>query len=129
MHRPSWSRALSALFALWFTVYTVEPAALHACDVHDAPRATAAAGTTHAHATHAAQSDATPETGQPSDGNACCTCPGDCATPSPVALTAAHVALVVPTATTSDTGLADYEYAPVAAAHVLPFANGPPSRA
>jgi hypothetical protein len=35
----------------------------------------------------------------------------------------AHVA----TAARSDSGLPDYNYVPVAAAHVLPFQNGPPA--
>ena len=31
------------------------------------------------------------------------------------------------TAAARDSGLPDFEYAPVAAAHVLPFSNGPPT--
>jgi hypothetical protein len=128
MRRPIWSRALAALFALWFTVYTVEPVALHACDVHDAPRG-AAAATMQSADMHAGHSVATTDDGEPSGKTSCCTCPGDCATTSLTVLpTTATVVSVVTTATT-DSGLPDYEYVPVAAAHVLPFANGPPTRA
>jgi hypothetical protein len=124
MRRAWWFRPLAASFAVWFTAYAVEPASLHACDLHDASPTVSA--TTHAHDGHH-----TPASGaeQTDEGASCCTCPGDCSPVSPAALSVGSAAWVIATAVATDTGLPDYEYLPVAAAHVLPFANGPPIRA
>ena len=128
MRRPAVSRALAALFAVWFTAYAVEPAALHACDVHDAPHAAnTSAAATHADDVHTSHS-ASRDDAQHSDETSCCTCPGDCAASSPAALATTTALVAVVTTATTDSGLSRHEYVPVAAQHVLPFANGPPTR-
>jgi hypothetical protein len=129
MRRTWWSRTCAALFAVWFTVNAVELAALHACELHEAPLASAtASGAPHTHHGHDGHHALGSDAGQPGDQTSCCTCPADCNPVSPGALPIATTGPVVATTATTDTGLPDYEYVPVAAAHVLPFANGPPIR-
>ena len=112
-------RALAAVFTLWFALILIEPAVLHACPVHN-PVAVPTSGATAHHGHEAAPA---PE----HNSGAHCLCLGDCATFTGVALPASITTLVVPTTTSDgDTGLPDYAYVPVAAAHVIPFANGPP---
>jgi len=82
-----------------------------------------------AHDLHSAHADTAAEREQPSGDRSCCTCPGECAAASPAAFATTPTTLAVVTAATIDSGLPDYEYVPVAAAHVLPFANGPPTHA
>ncbi|MFL5575508.1 MAG: hypothetical protein ACJ79S_06020 [Gemmatimonadaceae bacterium] len=141
MRRPLWSRAVAALVAIWFAIMMAEPAALHSCPMHGGLAVTAAAAGGHHHggsvpAALAAPSEhaAQPQHGAPAPvdhgaGGHQCTCLGQCAMGVGAAAPAAVVALapVVETHATRDAGLPDFEYVPVAAAHVLPFANGPPT--
>ena len=127
MPRSLWHRVLSAFVAVWLALVLGEPAVLHACPMHGgAPAAgvLAAAGVPDAAAGHH-------EHGAPAapSGGHQCTCLGHCSAPVGVAAPAAAVALVpsADAASTRDRGLPDYEYVPVVAAHVLPFANGPPT--
>ncbi|HEY2375697.1 MAG TPA: hypothetical protein VGH98_06940 [Gemmatimonadaceae bacterium] len=62
----SWiQRAASLLLGCWLAVFTADPAAIHACPVHDV-------GRTSSHASHHPQHQHTPQ----SHHN--CTCPGAC---------------------------------------------------
>jgi len=132
MRRSLWHRALAAVMAAWLAIVMAEPALLHACPTHGG-----AAGEAHAAvAQHGAAMGMThgkaPATGdapaQPAHGHQC-TCLGQCHAPVGVAAPAALVSLAsgLEVAAARDSGLPDFEYAPVAAAHVLPFANGPPT--
>ena len=132
MRRSFWHRALSAFLAAWLAIVMAEPAALHTCPTHGGSHAAAMHGAGAASAM--AMGDAmsahhgagTP--GRPAHRHQC-TCLGQCNAPVGVAAPAALVALLpaVETSATRDSGLPDHEYVPVAAAHVLPFANGPPT--
>ena len=130
MRRSFWHRALSAFLAAWLAIVMAEPAALHTCPTHGGSHAAAMPGAASAMAMGEAMSAhhraGTPE--RPARGHQC-TCLGQCNAPVGVAAPAALVALLpaVETSATRDFGLPDYEYVPVAAAHVLPFANGPPT--
>src|SRR5687768_7319271 len=85
MRRP-WSRALSALFALWFALLAVEPGPLGSCPMHGgrvpAPADVAATvdvgpGDHHDIPVHDGHAAAVPE--RQDDASHCCTCLGDCA--------------------------------------------------
>ena len=133
MRRSLWYRALAALMAAWLAIVMAEPAVLHACPMHGGAHAAASAAVqggagsamTMAHdaASHASDAPAHPAHGHQ------CTCLGQCCTPVGVAAPATVVALVTApdSAAARDAGLPDFEYVPVAAAHVLPFPNGPPT--
>jgi hypothetical protein len=115
------SRSLAALFTIWFAVALVEPAVLHVCPVHDAMASTAPASA-HMHGGHDGASSSHPAT------TAHCLCLGDCAKIGSVGLPASVTSLASTTIIHArDTGLPDYAYVPVAVAHVIPFANGPPA--
>jgi hypothetical protein len=73
-------RSLATLVALWFVVLTSEPAALHACAVHDGGRS----ATAHA-APHDGSEHGTPHHPGPTDAHHCA-CLGDCCAASPVAV-------------------------------------------
>jgi hypothetical protein len=127
MRRSFWHRALAALMAGWLAIVMAEPAVLHACPMHGGAHAAAQGGEGSAMAMHGVaghSSDAPP----PARGHQC-TCLGQCCAPVGVAAPAALVALgpALERAAARDAGLPDFEYVPVAAAHVLPFPNGPPS--
>ena len=118
-----------ALFAAWFPLIMAEPAALHSCPLHGHMQSVVSAAHDHdAAGAHHAHHGAASETSTPSGHGAHCTCLGQCCAVSPVALHSARVMLGhVATTARSDSGLPDYHYVPVAAAHVLPFQNGPPA--
>lgn len=140
MRRPLWSRALAALLAVWFAIVMAEPAALHSCPMHGGPAVAAASGghhaapapeaaaSIHAAARHGMAHHGAPVPADRGAGHQC-TCLGRCAAGVGAAAPAARVVLAqaVETAAARDSGLPDHEYVPVAAAHVLPFANGPPT--
>ena len=114
------SRSLAALFTVWFAVALVEPAVLHVCPVHDAVASTLPASA-HVHGGHDDASPSHPGT------TAHCLCLGDCAKIGSVGLPASVTILAAAAINDArDTGLPDYAYVPVAVAHVIPFANGPP---
>ena len=130
MRRSLWHRALAAFMAAWLAIVMAEPAVLHACPTHGGAHAASmqggrANGMTMAHGAAAQTSEAP---AHPAHGHQC-TCLGQCCAPVGVAAPASAVALVtaLETDATRDTGLPAFEYVPVAAAHVLPFANGPPT--
>ena len=136
MRRSLWSRSFAAVLSAWFAVVTVDPTLVHSCPMHqgeldrNAPGGQPSAliptaGETHGH--DARHADAAAE--HQEQEQSCCTCIGQCGAPpsawSP-ALGAMSMAIAVAMV---DRGVPDYAYVPVAAAHVLPFANGPPIRA
>ena len=112
------SRSLAALFTAWLALALVEPAVLHACPVHDTGSVPAE---THGHVGH----EAPPS--QPAAGSHCL-CLGDCTSVAGVSLPSAVTTLTAETIVEArDTGLPDHAYVPVAVAHAIPFANGPPT--
>ena len=114
MIRPLWTRILALFVGFWFVAVAAGPELTHACPTHGSHAATA-----NAHSAHG-----TPPAPEKSKQ---CTCLGRCCSSAPVAITSDHIALIdVPTVSSRDAGLPDYEYVPVAAQHVLPPANGPP---
>jgi hypothetical protein len=134
MHRHWWERAFAALLLLWFTVGTVEPAALHSCPVHGwpaaAPAHAPAGGAAHVADDHAAVAHHAPARPAPDHdgGHRCCTCIGDCSGAGTVTgIPSASLALVPTT-----TGPARVERPHAATRRVaspaalLPFATGPP---
>jgi hypothetical protein len=59
-----------------------------------------------------------------------CSCPDQCCNTPPVALLSVRITLAeIISAVTRATGLADYDYVPVAARHLLPLAHAPPQAA
>ena len=128
MRRRWYSRFGPLLLACWFVLYATEPAAaLHRCPMHDGSMGTMAmdASGSMPVAAHAPQGDR-----QPASSHHACTCMGDCAGAAFVALggsSTSFVAVVVPAAHAQP--MAATAFVPVAAAHVLPFSNGPPVRA
>jgi hypothetical protein len=118
---PRMARVFSALFVAWFALLLVEPAMLHACPVHNAAAAPASGGA-HSHDGHAAPTPVPPQAGEH------CMCLGDCTQIAGAGLPSAVTRLVVTAIVHArDTGLPDYAYVPVAVAHAIPFANGPPT--
>jgi hypothetical protein len=106
--------------AVWLAFSLSEPAILHSCPVHDAGVS--------GHSMHGGMASMhQPANHSRSNGHAC-TCIGSCCSVAPVGLAAESISIAfAATTTVRDTGLPDYEYLPVAAAHVLPFSNGPPA--
>jgi hypothetical protein len=110
-------RFFAALFALWFTVLTVEPARVHSCPTHGG----LAAGSEHAHAGHS---------GHGAHGSAPakrhgCNCLGSCATPAaPPSPRLSFVRFAVITADAP--GLEELERPITSVAYAIPFGNGPP---
>ena len=109
-------RCLAALFTAWLAIAMAEPAVLHACPVHDTESFPAKA---HGHAGGEAPS-------QPAAGSHCLC--RDCTSVAGVGLPSAVTTLTAERAVEArDTGLPDHAYVPVAVAHAIPFANGPPA--
>jgi hypothetical protein len=114
------ARVFTAFFAIWFALILVEPVMLHACPVHNAAAAPASSGG-HAHEGHDDAASLPPQTDH-------CMCLGDCVQIAGTGLPSVVTQLVVTTTVhVRDTGLPDYAYVPVAVAHAIPFANGPPT--
>jgi hypothetical protein len=117
MRRRPLDRAFAALLLVWFAIVLAEPAALHACPMHDAPPQASDAGHSHSHQAPA-----------PRDQHRGCTCIGDCSAggsvagvpPRSVHLADApvrcHPAALPPAISPAIT----------APAFLLPYANGPP---
>lgn len=137
MLRARWMRAVSALVAIVFSVFTTEALVLHPCPMHDAVAFTYAAGHAHgamsAHAAHAAPhaDHGTPAQhgDQETDGHGGhgCSCPGTCTAGAALALPSSGIRdwpVVVALARAHPWPA--QSHAPEAAAHLLPFANGPP---
>lgn len=129
-------RSLAGIFAAWFVGVMVDSALMHSCPMHGIPGIQAEAAhhdsapqpaldEAHAHDGHGAAATS----GDEAPTESCCTCVGDCGVP-PLAWTPLAGVVPVPdVAATADRGLPVHEYVAVAAAHVLPFANGPPTGA
>src|SRR6476620_3848277 len=104
MQWASCRRAIAAVFAAWSFVVQAEPAALHACAMHDGVGhavGPAAVGLAHAGSpdgpAHHANGTPGEATRHSDDGHhsRCCTCPGPCCDASPIAMTAASASLAV----------------------------------
>jgi len=138
MHRSLFTRIVSAVFALWFAVFTAEPVALHTCPVHDGPgvashgnHAPSVTGHHMAGMQHdGAASESVATTGQenaPSHAtNNICQCPGSCCSVVPFALRSFPGIDVPAELEFADSGLPAYESVAVSRSLLLPFANGPP---
>ena len=132
MRRSLFSRFTALFVGLWFVAVTAAPEVTHACPMHGAHAAMAAAGA--GHGAHSGASKlAIGAHHRASDGEATpphanqCTCLGQCCSAGPVALVASDLSLAdIVTVSTRDAGLPDYAYVPVAAEHVLPPALAPP---
>ena len=130
-------RALAAFFAAWFLVVEEEPAALHACAMHDGPAHAASsrsdraprAALDDATAHHAGARPAEParhdNTGRHSR---CCTCLAPCCAASPVALIGATGALVpVESPRKTEHLVRRNSYRPSEPEHARPPSLGPPA--
>jgi hypothetical protein len=134
-------RTFAALFALWFTVLTVEPERLHSCPMHGGGGAVASAGHVGGHMGHAAhelamshESSAHPSVAEvghpvPEQHHAHqCTCPDRCCCTAVHAL-AAFAEDVAPAAGLVTVPVALVEESPAVARPelVLPPSTAPPS--
>jgi len=131
MTRSPLHRLFGALLALWLVVFTAQPAALHACPVHDGPAAGHSGGS-HGGAGHSSHASAVGhaqhEQAQTPDhaGSQFCQCPGSCCTVSAVQLPSIEPSVIAAVVATRDPGLPEYAYVAVSRALLLPYANGPP---
>jgi hypothetical protein len=130
MHR--WrSRISSVLAALWLAVVSTVPATTHLCPAHGA----GAVGGHHAPIRHAhaqaLRSQGATHGDHPAPTQAHhCTCVGPCRCTCPVILKSVDLTLHIAIGGAITTApLPEYVHIPVAAQHVLPFANAPPQRA
>lgn len=94
-------RTLAAVFAAWSFVVQEEPAALHACAMHDGVAhvaGPASATVSHAPGSNDAAHHATRATRHGNDGHHshCCTCPGPCCDSAPVAIVDTSALLPAP---------------------------------
>lgn len=146
---PVWLRAMTALWALWFTTALVEPAGFMACPMHSgmghvmetagpmampAPAQVvphehlmsgAAQMTSEQEVSKTAQNDATKA---PSEEHHSCTCLGQCCTMAPAESAQPVVALfLTPLLQTAAPRFEHTDRIPERAAYALPFANGPPA--
>jgi hypothetical protein len=129
-------RGLAAVFALWFTVFTVEPARMHSCPMHDGSGGEVSRVGAHAaHAAHAghmgmathegASHLSQPSAPEPHQAHHC-TCPDRCCCSAVPAMPAA-AGRVAATGGGRDAVVASGYVAVVRRAeYVLPFANAPP---
>jgi hypothetical protein len=129
MRRTRWSRAFSAVMAVWLVVSLSEPSFLHSCLVHDGARG---AHSSHAAAPHSGHHHSSADSESPTkndrDHGHSCTCLGHCCGAAPIGLAAIPASLAIgESAALRDTGLPAYAYVAVAAEHILPFQNGPPA--
>ena len=131
MRRTLGGRAFALFVGAWLAFSMTEPAGLHACPVHSAPFATGSS----AHATPLHRQDHAAGHGEHGPAHRGgsqhqCTCLSKCCCAAVAVLPALGVTLEVPvTSALRDTGLPDYSYVRVASEHILPFQNGPPTRA
>ncbi|HEX4682128.1 MAG TPA: hypothetical protein VH277_05435 [Gemmatimonadaceae bacterium] len=118
--------------AVWLAFSLSEPAILHSCPVHSGHasshgmHAMHAMNATHGESTHGMREHGSSTQNDQSGGHAC-TCTSSCCCTPPVGLAAGSVSLALAEpAPAHDAGIAEYSHIPAAAAHVLPFAIGPP---
>lgn len=136
--RSRLGRIAGLLFAAWFAVFQTEPAAVHACAMHDGGSGHGAHGTTSvqgsdSHASHlraesvgAAHEGSAPSQDAPATT---CTCPGGCAAASAAAIPGSTEATIADAVISDAATLRGQPETLrlVNAEHVLPFANGPPT--
>jgi hypothetical protein len=131
-HHPA-RRTLSTLLVVWFTVVTVEPAALHSCPVHGAPVAamlTPATAAHHGQAPSVIEHAPGADHGQRHEGDSHqCACIGDCSASNPAATLPDARILVVPVALRDPAPAVPHVERPPATApdFLRPYANGPPA--
>ena len=121
MKRSVFARILTMCVSLWFVGVSTTPALAGACPMHGSHQAPAMAGMV-----HGAHHDATGDQHARQRGMQC-NCPDQCCSTPPFALVSVRITLAeMISAVTRVTGLADYDYVPVAARHLLPLAHAPP---
>lgn len=124
MKRSAWARILTMFVSLWFVGVSTTPQLAGACPMHGSHRAPAMTGMADGADHHATGDQHAPQRGMQ------CSCPDQCCSTPPVALLSVRITLAdVLSAVTRATGLADYDYVPVAARHLLPLAHAPPQAA
>jgi hypothetical protein len=141
MRRSLSFRLFAALFAPWFAVVVAEPVPLHDCPMHSQhPAAAHAMASSHATPVAALGAPAMPHSGMeqsngghepgapehPAHHQCCCigTC---CATALAPVARGAQLAWVPAELKSEAAPTAAKSFAPTAAPHALPFANGPPA--
>lgn len=123
-----WRRLVGALIAPWFALVMAGPAALHACSVHGEMGHGTAAAMSHGMRAHAGMASHAPQPDQPPGGQ--CNCIGGCCPASPVRAEAPATLAISTLQRVADAPLPEHAGAPASVReHLLPFANGPPSRA
>jgi hypothetical protein len=141
MRRSRSFRLFAALFAPWFAVVVAEPVPMHDCPQHSL-RAAAAHTMAASHGTsagergtsslqHSGMEQSNSGRGHDATGQAAhhqCCCIGTCCAAAPASVARAEPLAWVPATLRSETlsGPAEW-FAPTAAPHTLPFANGPPA--
>ena len=123
MHRPSVSRLLSALFALWFATVVVDDGVLRAC-----PELGSHSGAHGGQSGHMSHQMAGASHGGPAQAPHGCTCIGSCSAAPALASLPVVATFAVSTTIVGTYALPRFdERAPAARAdRLLPFANGPP---
>ena len=135
-------RLLASFLMLWVTVLAAEPAALHACAMHDGAGAahhgaSAQSASPDEHAAHAAHASRGEQASQvvpgdrshgvPAPSAPGCSCVGDCSATALTPLVAAPVTFhEVPGTKTTVADATTSLVAVTTAGVVLPFANAPP---
>jgi len=123
MKRSVWARILTMFVSLWFVGVSTTPELAGACPMHGSHKAPLSSGMS------GGDHQATRDQHAPQRGMQC-NCPDQCCNTPPVALISVRITLAeVVSAVTRATGLADYDYVPVAARHLLPLAHAPPQAA
>lgn len=135
MSRSPLHRLSAALMAVWFTVFMTVAMPRHHCPMHDGPMGTLAMGAPDASSGAGTAMGATPGAAHDDapaqrDGHHSppCTCVGMCACcQTPAMVVAGRVSVAVRTSPVRIAHPRPAATAPaIAAAHRLPFANGPP---
>jgi hypothetical protein len=143
MRRSVASRVFAAFFAPWFALVMAEPASLHTCPEHSVHGVIAAGALEHGQAAHAGRVERAghadhsrmqhdhvmpDDTAPPAhDRSHHCTCIGGCCAAQPVSAPASSALSWLPADVRAEQPLPAAEgVRRSAAAHVLPFANGPP---
>jgi hypothetical protein len=110
--------------SLWFVGVSTTPELAGHCPMHGSHKAPTMAGMVGGDDHQATGDQPAPQRGMQ------CSCPDQCCSTPPVALLSVRITLAeVLSAVTRATGLADYDYVPVAARHLLPLAHAPPQAA
>ena len=113
-------RPVAAFIGLWFLIVMIEPEVVHSCPVHGR---TSSAGA--AHAVHHVPASTQDKSDNSSHG--LCSCPGDCAQSSSVAISVVFPEVDAIVAIVSEPAIAVSESSfPERADLVLPFSIGPP---